>query len=150
MSDAAEPRRIVAGVDGSECSVAALSFAIEEARLRHGVVEAIYAFASPIILGVHPPTDFVEEVERQAREDLEAAVGKATVDDANLPPIVQTVIPEPPVTALLDASRGAELLVLGSRGRGGLREMLLGSVSNQCVHHATCPVTIVRQQHLST
>jgi nucleotide-binding universal stress UspA family protein len=54
------------------------------------------------------------------------------------------VIEGPPARVLVDLSADADLLVVGSRGRGGFSELLLGSVSQQCVHHARCPVTVVR------
>jgi nucleotide-binding universal stress UspA family protein len=54
------------------------------------------------------------------------------------------VIEGPPAQVLVDMSADADLLVVGSRGRGGFSELLLGSVSQQCVHHARCPVTVVR------
>lgn len=63
---------------------------------------------------------------------------------ANTITIERTVVNDLPVAALLDASDGADLLVVGARGLGPVRRLLLGSVSQQCLHHATCPVAIVR------
>ncbi|HUP33419.1 MAG TPA: universal stress protein, partial [Gaiellaceae bacterium] len=59
--------------------------------------------------------------------------------------VERRVVPEPPVEALLDAAAGADLLVVGSRGRGGFTGLLLGSVGQQVAHHAPCPVVIVRR-----
>ena len=58
--------------------------------------------------------------------------------------MTRSTVEEDPAPALLAAARGADLLVLGSRGHGGFADLLLGSVSLQCAHHASCPVVIVR------
>jgi nucleotide-binding universal stress UspA family protein len=145
MSDAASVgKRIVVGVDGSDCSVTAISFAIEEAGFRGAMVQAIYAFVSPTLVGIPAPQGYFDGLERQARELLDEAIAKATPATGATPQIVRTVVSGPPGEALIAASRGAALLVVGSRGRGGFRELLLGSVSSQCVHHAHCPVTVIR------
>lgn len=144
MSDETAEIRIVAGVDGSECSIAALAFAVEEARMRGGFVQAIYAFVSPTLAGMTVPEDYFEDLERSAREDLEKAVARAVPSAENATSIVRTVVAGTPGEDLVRASAGATMLVVGSRGRGGFRELLLGSTSSQCVHHALCPVTVVR------
>ena len=144
MSEPTGQARIVAGVDGSDCSIEALKFAIEEARFRGAVVQAIYAFVSPTLVGVIPPQEYFEDLETQARKDLDEAVAKATAGVEEAPSIIRTVVPESAGAALVGASEGAALLVVGSRGLGGFRELMLGSVSTQCVRHATCPVLVVR------
>lgn len=137
---------IVVGVDGSGSSSDAIRWAVGEARFRKTKVEAVYAWQSPLVMGLqYIPPDLIdpEALDRHARDIVEAAV--AEVDD--LPDdieIAARAIEGPPAGVLIDASRDAELLVLGSRGRGGFSELLLGSVGQQCVHHAVCPVVIVR------
>ena len=146
MSEPVGQARIVAGVDGSDSSIEALRFAIADARSRHGVVQAIYAFVSPSLVGVMPPQEYFDDLEAQARKDLDDAVARATEGSTDLPPIIKTVVAESPGPALVEASEGATLLVVGSRGLGGFRELLLGSVLSQCVRHAHCSVTVVRIQ----
>jgi nucleotide-binding universal stress UspA family protein len=144
MSDESTKTRIVVGVDGSDCSVAALSFAVEEARLRGASVQAIYAFPCPTAFGVAAPQEYFDDLDGQAKAVLDQAIARAVPASASPPPILRTVVPGAPGEALIGTSEGATLLVVGSRGRGGFRELLLGSVSSQCVHHAHCPVTVVR------
>ena len=137
--------RIVVGVDGSSSSKAALAWAVRQAERTGGTVEAVTAWHYPVVLGtafgpatVLPETDFAEVAEHI----LSQAVSE-TVDPAG-PVKVSCVIREGNAAAiLLDAARGADLLVLGSRGHGGLTEALLGSVSQHCVHHAQCPIVII-------
>jgi nucleotide-binding universal stress UspA family protein len=87
---------------------------------------------------VPPLADF----EQAVREELEACI-----DAAGLDPAVQVrvhVVHRPPAKALIEAAEGADLVVVGARGRGGFTGLLLGSTSDQVVHHAPCPVTVVR------
>lgn len=140
-----DPPRVVAGVDGSDDAVAALRFARDEARLRGALLQVVYAFESPSVAGISLPEEVYERLEAEARSVVDRAIELAEVS-ASLPPgrLVRTVVPSEPVPALVDASNEAVLLVVGSRGRGGLQSMMLGSVSNHCVHLARCPVVVVR------
>ena len=136
--------RIVVGVDGSEPSNRALRWALQEARLRGAAVQAVHAWTPPYV-GVHPYTAPVlhpAELERAARELLDHVVAET---DAGSPPvpIERHVVEGPAARVLLDASKGAALVVVGSRGRGGFAGLLLGSTSQQVCHHATCPVVVV-------
>ncbi|MGO9558414.1 MAG: universal stress protein [Acidimicrobiales bacterium] len=144
MSEPTGQARVVAGVDGSDCSIDALRLAIDEARRRGAVVQALYAFASPTLVGVIPPQEYFDDLQVQASKDLDDAVAKATAGIEDLPPIIRTVVSESAGAALVGASEGATLLVVGSRGLGGFRELMLGSVSAQCVRHAHCSVMVVR------
>ncbi len=130
--------RIVVGVDGSPAAQAALEFAAEEARLRGWTLEVLHAeFARRPFLEMYP------DLERAEEGVLEAAVTVAR----KLAPHVDVIasLYEPPAAqALLQAGEGADLLVVGSRGVGGVRGALLGSVSSECVHHSRCPVVVVR------
>ncbi len=139
--------RIVVGVDGSPSSKAALAWAVEQAELTGASVEAVIAWHYPIMVGGMPfaPIGVVESADFGdfAAKVLSDAIG-ATVDPDG-PVKVSSVVREGNAAqVLLDAAKGAELLVVGSRGHGGFTEALLGSVSQACVHHARCPVVIIR------
>lgn len=135
--------RIVVGVDGSPAAARALRFALEEARRRDAQVDAVLAYQQPMSYAgfegvVIPPVPH-EQVEKGARSELEDAVGSVP-DDVR----VELIVAEGPSAAvLLDTARGADLLVVGSRGRGGFMGLLLGSTSQQVISHAPCPVVVV-------
>jgi nucleotide-binding universal stress UspA family protein len=139
--------RVVVGVDGSEASSAALRWAAEEARLRHAVLHVVHAWHIPAVgyagwAGV-PVNDGVDWAQESAA-GLAAQV-EATLGDAPQLEVVREVVEGPAVAALLEAAQGAELVVVGSRGRGGFAGLRLGSVSAHVVHHARCPVTVVHE-----
>lgn len=140
--------RIVVGVDGSEHSVRALRWAIAEAALRNDTVEAVISWSYPVTAadGFGGATTFFDasELQDSARQTLDTAIAEACPDADADAAIVRTVVEGSAGHALVDASRGAALLVVGSRGHGGFAGLLLGSVSTQCVHHAHCPVTVIR------
>jgi nucleotide-binding universal stress UspA family protein len=138
--------RIVVGVDGSASSKAALRWAITQAELTGASVEAITGWHYPVTVGSAwapvaglADTDF----EQIAVRLLSQAVAEVT-DPASKVDVSTTVRQGNAAQVLLDASKDADLLVVGSRGHGGFAEALLGSVSQHCVHHATCPVVIIR------
>ena len=132
---------IVVGVDGSEQSLAALNWAIAEARLRNGHVRLITAWYYPPMAST-VGDGVIDDSFRQAAElvkvDALKAVAAAGVD------VTGEVVENSPATALLEAAKDADLLVVGSRGHGGFAGLLLGSVSAQVIHHAPCPVLVVR------
>ena len=132
--------QIVVGVDGSEQSLSALHWAVEEARLRHGQLRVITAWHYPPVpstvedSGLNDSFHVAERIQADALQTVNAdgvQIEKVTV--RNLP-----------AEALLDATKDADLVVVGSRGHGGFASLLLGSVSSQIAHHASCPVLIVR------
>jgi nucleotide-binding universal stress UspA family protein len=141
--------RIVVGVDGSQASKEALSWALAEARLRGDTVVAVHAWTPPYMTpaalpgGLVPPVDdnVTEAIRKAAEELLAQTVSEAAADDLT---IEQRLVEGPAATALIEAASGAELLVVGSRGHGGFAGLLLGSVSQQVADHAPCPVVIVR------
>lgn len=142
--------RVVVGVDGSAGSIEALAWAIEEAGLRNATVVAVqawlpYAAISP--LESMAPVFQASEGEAIAKRLLSESVEKA-LGDRNIA-VEQHVICDHPVSALLEASKGADLLVVGSRGHGGFLGLVLGSVSSQCVHHATCPIVVIHNREAS-
>ena len=89
-----------------------------------------------------PPT--LAEDSEAAAEDVLAEALKVVKEESGDVEIESVVREGQPANVLVEESAGAELLVIGSRGRGGFRELMLGSVSQQCAHHARCPLTIVR------
>ena len=140
---------IVVGMDGSGCSVAALRWALEEARLRGARIRAVYAWGTPFVSTYHEAAHYIDTdfaaVRAAATRVLEAAVADAVGGRAGVE-VEQIVVEGPAAGALIDASRDAALLVVGSRGIGGFTGLLLGSVSHQCAQHAACPVVIVREE----
>ncbi len=132
------------GIDGSEGAAQALRFAAEEARLRGARLEAVLAWGLLDQPGVPGGTAFDPHFgDADARAFLEAAVERAIGDD---PGVTVELVPvcDLPARALLERAVGADLLVVGARGLGGFRGLLLGSVSHQVVQHAPCPVAVVR------
>lgn len=134
---------VVVGVDGSPSSVAAVRYAADVAAREHTTLRAVLAL-SPVTdaLGFVSGPDGPEVTQAQAV--LAEAVAGLAVDHPDVP-VEQVLAQTHPVEALLRHSRSARLVVVGSRGRGGLRAMLLGSVSREVLHHASCPVLVVRQ-----
>jgi nucleotide-binding universal stress UspA family protein len=131
---------IVVGVDGSPHARRALDWALREARIRSGRCLLIHAYGMGIGASAPGGVAPLEEIAAAAGEVLEHELAFAR--ESGL--VVEGhVVAGGAARALLDASHGADLLVVGSRGRGGFTGALLGSVSTACVHHATCPVVVV-------
>jgi nucleotide-binding universal stress UspA family protein len=140
--------RIVAGVDGSPASAAALRWAIGQAELTGAAVDAVIAWHLPALaasggfgieLAAMGSGDFRKIAENTVAEVISGALSPAS--DVR---VRARVVEGGPARSLLDASAGADLLVVGSWGHGGLTEALLGSVSEYCVRHAACPVVVTR------
>jgi nucleotide-binding universal stress UspA family protein len=145
MTDASKPR-IVVGVDGSPLAQSALEFAIEEARLRDASLHVTYAYpALGAALTGSTGKDYYEQVENDARELLQGLVAKAPSTEGV--EVEWVAVPGNPSEVLIEASKEAVLLVVGSRGVGGFMGLVMGSVSTQCVHHSHCPVLVVREDH---
>lgn len=136
--------RIVVGVDGSEEGTAALRWALEEARIRNSPVEVIYAFSGLPDLSEIVVLDDEKDAMIEAEELIRVVVDEAVQGMPGVP-VSSRVIGGRPSHVLIESSIGADLLVVGSRGRGGFTELMLGSVSQQCVHHARCPVAVIRR-----
>jgi nucleotide-binding universal stress UspA family protein len=140
-----EQPRIVVGVDGFESSKAALRWAIHQARLTGAVVEAITAWQVPAGTGWVPATGLPDY-----RSDAAAILGEAMAEMCAVDPDVQVcprVVEGRAGQVLVEAAKSADLLAVGSRGHAGLAEALLGSVGQYCVHHAPCPVLIIRGKY---
>ena len=140
---------IVVGYDGSACGDAALRWAVHEAELRNTKLLVISAVAQrhvPAQLSSSVYVDPPEEDVTAARERVESALSKLSADvGLSAMPAVEVSVPIGNAAALLiDASRQADLLVVGSTGNNIWIQLLLGSVSTVVTHHAHCPVTIVR------
>jgi nucleotide-binding universal stress UspA family protein len=139
-------QRIVVGVDDSEGGRRALRWALEDASRRQARVVAVLAWHRPLMGASPAVAAIVDPAEEQAFAEARLAgiVGDA-LEAAPAGVVVDHVVTEgSPARTLLDEARGADLLVVGSRGRGGFAGLLLGSVSQHCVHHAPCPVVVVR------
>jgi nucleotide-binding universal stress UspA family protein len=135
--------RIVVGVDGSTGSQAALRFAIAEAKARNVEVDAVYAWHAPYLDGA-PFVPVLPQLAKTAAAD--AAVALHHVVQSAQPEGVEvneTLVGGAPAEILLEQAKDAVLVVVGTRGRGGLASLLLGSVSQQVVHHARVPVVVV-------
>ena len=135
--------RIVVGVDGSESSMAALRWAVRQAKLTGSSVDAVIAWRVPSAYGLAPIADGGLDFEGDAKKILADALNEVGGAESDVV-IRPTVVEGYPADVLVWCARGADLLVVGSRGHGGLTSALLGSVSHHCVHHASCPVLVIR------
>ena len=142
---------IVVGVDDSKAARAALRFAVDEARMRGASLRAVHAwqFRYPGAAGIEGayaiPGFDLESLRHAADAALEAIVAEISPEGGDVE-VERLLIEGAAGSVLLDEARDAELLVVGSRGRGGFAGLLLGSVSQQCAHHASCPVVIIPHQ----
>ena len=141
--------KIVVGIDGSAASKDALRWAVEDARARGAEVVALHAYevpaAAPDAVPV-PPVDLpalIAEVHDDAQQFVSKVVDEV-VGNAVTVDVAPIAVDDEPAKALLDASRDADLLVVGSHGHG-LSGLFLGSVSLECAQHAACPVVIFRR-----
>jgi nucleotide-binding universal stress UspA family protein len=135
----------VVGVDNSPRSERAVDFAFEEADNRGVGVTAVLTWLGPEIDSSASPSHEWE----QAAEDEKALLAESLAGRRAEYPgvdIVQKAVRGDPAVALTDESAGAELLVVGSHGRGGFDGIVRGSVSHTLLHHAHCPVAVVRSQ----
>lgn len=144
-------KRILVGVDASPPSVQALERAADEARLRGATLEVVHAFnppdqstAFPVLPEKGADKRDLEAEREKANDKLGAWLAESAVDLAGLEVEWCVLANNRPTEVLIDRSRDADLVVVGSRGRGGFRGLLLGSTSDQVVRHAKCPVLVVR------
>lgn len=142
--------RIVVGVDASDDAARAVAWAFEEARLRHAELVLVHTYA-PHALS-YPVPDYLAEPEvgdARAEEHLRSAHDAlidqvlASVEDTSDVPVTRIVREGNPAVVLCEVAGEADLLVVGARGLGGFRGLLLGSVSQQVVGHSPCPVVVV-------
>lgn len=139
-------RRIVVGVDGSESSAAAMQWAYDEAVLRSASIEVVHAFEYPHM--VSPVGSIVTldpiEMRRSSEALLEMMTSRLLLADTDAPHVGRKAMVGPAAGALVEIAQGADLLVVGARGMGALKRIVLGSVSQQCAHHTPCPIVVVR------
>jgi nucleotide-binding universal stress UspA family protein len=144
---------IVVGVDGSGNSRGALDWALREAGLRRASVRAVHAWMIPVVgtgeapWALAPPPSYVElsarEIEQHARAALDHEVEQALARVGVVTDVERLVVEGAAGDAIIDASADAELVVVGSHGRGALATLVLGSVSHHVVQHAPCAVVVV-------
>ena len=135
---------VVVGSDGSESALRALGFAVERAAQRDVPLRVLRAWEPPGDRWVPPDFD-PEQVAASERAAAEAELAPWRESFPDVPVEIEAV-PGSASALLVEASRSAQLVVVGSRGRGGLRGMLLGSVSQQLIQHSHCPVAVVRER----
>ena len=140
----AEERRIVVGVDGSDSSLQALEWAARQAELTGDVVVAITTWEWPVNFGWTAPLPEDWDPQADMTKMLDEILGRLREAHPDVT-VCARVVEGHPAPVLTEASRGAQLLVVGSRGHGELAGMVLGSVSEHCVAHAHCPVLVVRK-----
>ncbi|MDQ6752241.1 MAG: universal stress protein [Actinomycetota bacterium] len=142
---------IVVGIDGSEHSQTALNWAVDEARQRNGQLRLITAWNKPpmawypAVLETAAGEIAAEASPEQIAETLQAEALKSAADQG-VAAAGQVVHNDSPASAILDAAKDADLVVVGSRGHGGFPGLRLGSVSTQVTNHAPCPVLVVRSK----
>lgn len=137
----ASQQRFVVGIDGSEQSREALRWALGQAGPVGASVDMVAAWRYPASYGLAVLGDLGQDVE--ARRMLAEVLRQAGGEESGVE--VRELVGEgPPAQVLLEAAKGADLLVVGSRGRGGFASAVLGSVSLACVLHASCPVLVFR------
>ncbi len=142
----ASGHRIVVGVDGSPSSGAALDWAVRQASLTGATIQAVTAWHYPTVVGGYAwgPLAVIESANFEEIATKMVSRVVADLEAASNVNISIAVRKGNAAQILIDESRGADLLVVGSRGHGGFSGALLGSVSLNCAHHASCPVVIVR------
>ena len=147
-SDPADNRdnRVVVGVDASNHAVAALGFAFQEASLRGAPLHAVHTWTEPVSTGPGDMLPLVYDAEKVTEEETRLLAEMLAGWREKYPDVVvtQEVVRGRADHALIESSRHAQLLVVGARGVGGFRGLLFGSVSQGALHHAHCPVAVVR------
>lgn len=136
--------KIVVGVDGQEGGGAAIAVAFAEAALRGAELHAVQAWNALIPVGGLDPTPSAELGMAERRLLAEALAGwSERFPDVNVTAHVEA---GHPVEVLRRASTDADLLVVGSHGRGDVSGLILGSVSHALLHHAECPLAVVPEE----
>jgi nucleotide-binding universal stress UspA family protein len=145
----AERMKIYVGVDGSEGAARALRWALEEARARDGELTAVMSWS---YIDQHPmrghnvfePEYTSNTAHHALRQYVEDALGATDAKGVALEAVCDT-----PAHGLLSATSDADLIVVGSRGLGGFKELVLGSVAHQITMHAACPVVVVPPERVA-
>lgn len=146
MTDKAVGNPIVVGVDGSESALQAALWAADEAARRNAtlrLVSAVHLPPSGYRAAAPMPLAFIDELKAEAHEAIakvESVIASRTPDVA----VESTVVSAAPVPELIEESKHAQLMVLGSRGLGGFTGILVGSTAVALVSHGKCPVAVIR------
>ena len=138
--------KIVVGVDGSAGAAEALKWAIEEAKLRGSTLQIVCSWQYPLYVTAEPI--YMPPPDQELVIQGATATVQKMIDDAGLAGSgVEFSIETPqgrPGPEMVRLAEDADLMVVGSRGAGALRELLLGSVSHYCAHHSPCPIVLIR------
>ena len=140
------PRRIVVGIDGSPESLAALEWAVYEAECTCGEIDAVLVYDSGLAwidVGSEYQAAIVEHSAARAKQELLRTISASSSEGHDRITIHPLVVDGVPARVLAEHARDADLLVVGTRGRGAFAPHLLGSVSQRCAELSTCPVVIV-------
>jgi nucleotide-binding universal stress UspA family protein len=127
--------RIVVGVDGSDGADVALRWAVSEAKARHAGLELVTGWS-------YEPPDKLGTFEQRAKATIERGLAAVRAMGPDVE-VTGRVVAMAGGEALIEESKDADMVVVGSRGRGGFTGLFLGSVSQQCAQHAHCPVVII-------
>jgi nucleotide-binding universal stress UspA family protein len=137
---------ILVGIDGSDHSMRALEWAINEASARHApltvltVHQAVAGYLSDPAR--HPDSERTAQAREVAQDETDRILEKSDLE--TLPPSVTVkAVTGLPAEELLNAATAADMVVVGSRGAGGFKRLLMGSVCTQVTHHAHCPVVVI-------
>jgi nucleotide-binding universal stress UspA family protein len=135
---------IVVGIDGSDAANRALEWATLEARLRDARLRIVHAWLEIFVEGYFAAPAMYERdaVERAARAVLDKATASVRSESPDVD-VDPALVHGQAATVLLEEADTATMVVVGSRGRGGFAELVMGSVSHRVVHHAKCPVVVV-------
>jgi nucleotide-binding universal stress UspA family protein len=138
--------RIVVGIDGSDSAIEGLRWAIQEAQLRGATIDAINAWNYPYVVvpgAIVPAEPFADQAKDVAVE-LDQAMAAVAEEAKRAGVEINPIVTEGAASAVLcEAAEGADLLVVGFRGHGALRSLVLGSVTHDVLHHAPCPVVVI-------
>ncbi len=142
MRESGQNRRIMVGYDGSRSSKEALQFAAEEAKLRGAELRIVYSWVAPEF-GYAPGALDLEEFAAAGKEILDEAAARVA-DNFPALKVETTLLEGNAASRIIELCGDVDLLVVGARGHGGFSSLLLGSVSDQLVHHSPVPVVVVR------
>lgn len=149
MSDTKATNEIVVAVDGSDAGTAAVAWAANAAVKRNAPLKLVTAYTMPQFMyadGMVPPQELYDELENEAMDKINNARAQVSDLDENIQ-VSHFVAEATPIDLLLSLSDDADIIVMGSRGLGGLSGLVLGSVSSAVVSHAACPVVVVRKDN---
>lgn len=149
MSDAKATNEIVVAVDGSDAGSAAVAWAANAATKRNAPLKLVTAYTMPQFMyadGMIPPQELYDQLEEEAMAKINDARELVRRFDENIE-VSYYIAESTPIDLLLQLSEEADIVVMGSRGLGGLSGLVLGSVSSAVVSHASSPVVVVRKDN---